>query len=109
MNNNIKIKRYWPIPPVIESVYEYQNVNNDKYLQKDVTTFFRDNLLSWISNDNKFNKFNKYKLIIESKTGILFIYKLLQKFINKTNINWYDLRDNYKLIKKYIYIKLSSL
>ena len=108
MDNKYKIKRYWPVPPIIESVYEYQNVNSDKNLQKNVTMFFYNKLLSWINNDNNFNKFIKFKSI-NTKISILFIYKILQKFISKTNINWYDLRDNYKLIKKYIYIKLSSL
>ena len=107
MDNEYKFKRYWTVPSLIESVYEYQDVNNDKNLQKDVTKFFYKKLLLWISEDNKFSKLQKINKI--EKHGIIIVYKLLKKFINRTHINWYDLRDNYKLIKKFFYIKLSSI
>jgi|UniRef100_A0A6C0EFS5 predicted enzyme involved in methoxymalonyl-ACP biosynthesis len=108
MNNEYKFKRYWPVPPIIDSVYEYQDVNNDKNLQKDVTKFFYKKLLLWISEDNNFDKFKKKINKIEND-GIRIVYILLKKFITRTHINWYDLRDNYKLIKKFFYIKLSSI
>ena len=98
-------RRYWPVPPMKKTVYEYESVNNDKTYQKEITDFFYDDFISWLSFDEKFKKFKNIKL--ENKK--LFIYKILAKLVSKTNLNWYDLRENYIFIKKYIYKKLSLL
>ena len=104
--NIYKTKRYWPVPPYVQSIYQYQNINNDNNLQKDVTLFFHTKLLLWINKESKFKQYKYLEKKLDTNNGIKFIYKLLKKFISKTNINWYDLRDNYYLIKKYILIKL---
>jgi len=98
-------RRYWPTPPIIQSFYQYQDVNADKRLQTDVIEFFYKKVLSWIDSKEKFLKFKNFNNL---KNGKKIIYKILKQIIKKTNINWYDLRDNYILIKKYIYIKLNK-
>ena len=106
MNTNITIKRYWAVPPIISTTYEYQSVNHDKKLQFNVTNFFYKKLLSWIYNNKYYTRYKENILSKSNKYIFKSIYYILKKFIKKTNINWYDLRDNYNLIKNYIYIKL---
>ena len=50
-----EVRRYWPVPPLIDSVYEYQNVNKDVNLRKDVTDFFHRKVLKWIEEYPEFN------------------------------------------------------
>ena len=62
-----------------------------------------------VSVVGSFNEWNAKKAPLKKlKNGKKIIYKILKQIIKKTNINWYDLRDNYILIKKYIYIKLNK-
>jgi hypothetical protein len=109
-------RRYWPVPvtyPPLDydtSLLTYQNVNADKTLQNKVTKFFYKKLLSWIyDKDSNFFKFKNILSEIETNYGITLVHKLLKKLIKITNINWYDLKDNYNLIKKYLFIKLNKL
>jgi hypothetical protein len=102
-------RRYWPVPNQIESIIEYQNVNVDLNLRKDITTFFHAKVIKWINNYPDFAKYKSKLSLLKSIDGQLYIYNLLRKFIKKSGINWYDLRDNYSIIKKYINVKLSSL
>lgn len=106
--NTYNIKRYWPHPTIMQTNYTYQNVNNDARLQNNVTNFFHKKLLKWLNTDNKFAKFKDNENILSSKKGKYLIHTLLHKVIIKSGINWYDLRDNYKLIKKFIYLKLKK-
>jgi hypothetical protein len=96
-----KFKKYYPAPPIIESVYEYQDVNKDVNLRKQVTLYYYNKLLKWIETDDMFKHISKKNL--ESVDGQYLIYKLLRKFIKKSKVNWYDLRDNHSLIKEYLY------
>ena len=105
---NSGFNKYIPIPQINEIVYEYQNINNDKNLQNNVIKYFYYKLLKWIDKDEKFIKFNKNIHKLEKNEGKLCIYKILRKFIKKTNLNWYDLRKNKKNVKIYIYKKLSD-
>ena len=50
-NGNIIYKKYFPPPPVVESTYEYQNVNKDVNLRNNVISFFIQKLIKWYSND----------------------------------------------------------
>jgi hypothetical protein len=95
-------RRYWPVPPVIESVFEYQNVNTDLYLRKDVTLFFHKKVIKWINNYPEFSQHKSKLNLLNSVDGQMHIYNLLRKFIKKSGINWYDLRDNYSIIKEYL-------
>ncbi len=99
-------RRYWPVPPLINSVYEYQNVNKDVNLRKDVTEFFHRKVLKWIEEYPEFSHLKSKKNYLQSNEGKMHIYNLLRHYIKKSGINWYDLRDNYSIIKEYLSEKL---
>jgi len=101
-----KYKRYWPVPPIHESVFEYQNINTDLNLRKDVTNFFHKKVIKWITNYPEFSHHKNNLTFLESIDGKMHIYNLLRKFIKKSGINWYDLRDNYAIIKDYLNTQL---
>ncbi len=100
------VKRYWPVPPLIESVTEYQNVNKDINLRKDVTKFFHEKVIKWVSDtEGEYAEFKQFKpklTFLKSTDGQMHIYNLLRHFVKKSGINWYDLRDNYSLIKEFL-------
>jgi hypothetical protein len=92
-----KFRKYYPVPPIIESVYEYQDIDRDPQLRKKMTEFYHAKLLKWLANyPNLIKKLN-------SVDGQLIVYKLLRKFVKNSTINWYDLKDNYSVIKDYLY------
>jgi hypothetical protein len=80
----------------------------DLRLRKDVTNFFHEKVIKWITNYPEFSQYKSKLSSIKTIDGQLFIYKILRKFIKKSGINWYDLRDNYSIVKEYINTKLSS-
>jgi hypothetical protein len=99
-------RRYYPVPPLIDHVVEYQNINKDINLRKDVTKFFHDKVIKWINEYDEF-KIHKSKLsFLKTTDGQMYIYNLLRHFVKKSGINWYDLRDNYSIIKEYLSKKL---
>jgi hypothetical protein len=103
------VRRYWPVPPVVPPVYEYQNVNKDVHLRNTVTKFFQKKVIKWINKNElpqKADNPNRSLQFIESLDGRKYIYDLLRHFVHKADINWYDLKDNYNLIKKYLIQKL---
>jgi hypothetical protein len=99
-------RRYWPVPPLIDSIYEYQNVNSDIHLRKDVTKFFHNKVIKWVKTYPEFSTHKTKLAFLESVEGQMHIYNLLRKFIKKSGINWYDLRDNYSIVKEYLQAKL---
>jgi hypothetical protein len=106
-NNDVpKYRRYWPVPPLIDHVYEYQDVNKDVNLRKSVTDYFQEKILKWIDNESEFSQYKSKKSFLQSDDGYMHIYHLLRHFIKKSKINWYDLRDNHKIIKHYFSKKL---
>jgi hypothetical protein len=100
-------KKYYPVPPMYESVYEYQDINRDVNMRKQITLFYHEKLLEWIDNNQSFHFLRKNKKQIENNQFL--IYKLLRKFVKKSGVNWYDLRDNYSLIKEYLYKTFKNL
>jgi len=101
-------RRYWPVPPLIDHIIEYQDVNNDINLRKGVTKFFHQKVIKWIS-EGEYKEFNVHKsklTFLKSTYGQIHIYNLLRHFVKKSGINWYDLRDNYSIIKEYLSKKL---
>jgi hypothetical protein len=98
MEPNLVKKQFFPINSFIETSYQYQNVNIDKNLRNLVTDFFYKKNLKWKNLYNYKKKFQYND-----------IYIILKKFINNANINWYDLKDNYYIVKKYLLKKLSSI
>lgn len=99
---NIIYKKYFPPSPVIETTYEYQDINKDENLRNQVISFFCDKMIKWFNNDEKKTIFYK------SFEGKKKINKILRNFVKIYNFNWYELIDNYKKVKKYIYKHLDD-
>ena len=99
---------YFPAPPYILSYKEYQDVNSDKNLQKKVTSYFLDELLLWLDNDKNFTELKYLKKHFNSDDGFITMHKLLRLFVKKGKTNWYDLKIQYNLVKRYLKFKLSS-
>jgi len=104
-----KIKKIFPAPPIITTFYEYQDVNKDPNLRKLVTTFFYKKVIKWLTKYPEFKNSKKNLNLIKSPEGYKYIYKLLRKFVKRGNTNWYDLRDQYPLLKKYLQYKLEQI
>ena len=100
------VQRYYPVPPVLSTEYEYQNVNKDPKLRYQVTLYFQEKLIHWIKDDKDFKKFKSKLSFIKSTNGKYHIYDLLRHFVKRTQINWYDLRTNSYLVKEYFEKKL---
>ena len=82
----------------IDTYYQYPNMNKDIGLRKEVTRAFYKKILKKIDGDNKkIKKFNKKKL-----------YKLLRNYVNKYDINWFDLHRVKKAVIKYVLKKLDQ-
>lgn len=114
MSDIPKVRKYYPVPmtnPLFNnpSIFQYQDVNKDKSLRKNITSFFNDQTINWIKNDDSFNKFQSKLNFMKSSLGYDFIYKLLRKFVHHSDIKWYDLRDNYDSVKKYIKHKMNKM
>jgi hypothetical protein len=91
---------------VVPSVIQYQNVNADATLRTDVTKFFNRKVIKHITENSDLSHLEKELPFLKSSDGWKFIYKLLRKFVKNTQINWYDLRDNYRTVRDYIISKL---
>ena len=99
-------KMYKELPVIVPSVVQYQNVNTDTNLRTDVTKFFNRKVIKYITKNSDLNHLKNELPFLKSNEGWTFIYKLLQRFVKYSNINWYDLRDNYRIVRKYIIKKL---
>ena len=99
-------KMYKELPVIAPSVVHYQNVNTDTNLRKDVTKFFNRKVIKYITKNSELNHLKKELSFLKSDEGWTFIYKLLKRFVKNSHINWYDLRDNYRIVRKYIIKKL---
>ena len=100
--------KYFPAPPVITTYHQYQDVNNDSYLQEKETYYFLDKTLNWIKEDKSFKKLKKYERYLKGPDGYTIMHKLLKLFVKKGNTNWYDLKMQQSLVKDYIKHKLSK-
>ena len=88
-------RKYYPVPPIHEMVYEYQNLNKDMNLRNTVTIFFLEKISKWIL------KYPEFKILSSKNINYNIIYKILRKIVKKTNLNWYELRSNSSKIKKF--------
>ena len=96
-------RRYWPVPPpLLLSTYEYQDVGKDIRLRKSVTEFFQNKVIKWVKHYKEFEHLKPKLHMLESDEGTKKIYTVLRRFIKNSNINWFDLKDNYTLIKEYL-------
>jgi hypothetical protein len=109
LNPETKTRKYYPVPHVMPGVIEYQNVNADPRLRKNVTEFYIYKINKWIQSDNDFTKYKKLANHFKSQEGTNTVYNLLKEFVKKSGINWYDIRDNYQLVKDYFKYKLMNL
>jgi hypothetical protein len=101
--------KYYPAPPIIQSYYKYQDVNNDKNLQDTETRYFLDKTIYWIKNDKSFKSLKKLQKYFKGPDGYEIMYKLLKLFVKRGNTNWYDLEKQQNLVKDYIKHKLNKL
>lgn len=110
-NNVITYERpltYFLPPPVITSSLVYQDINKDQRLREEVTNFFLNKTIKWVTNYSEF-KNSKYLLPkLKTDVGYELIYNVLRQFIKKNNYNWYDLRNNYELVKDFIRYRLNK-
>jgi hypothetical protein len=109
VNPETGTRKYYPVPPILPTPFEYQNVNADPQLRRNVTEFYVYKISKWIKSDPDFAKFKRLTNHFNTKQGEITIYNLLKEFVAKSNINWYDIRDNYQLVKDYFKYKLSYL
>ena len=102
MSNPIIFKSYIPTTKIVENTYQYQDINKDTNLRRNVTLFFHKKILKWINKDTDFEKLKPKLEFYESKRGKKHIYKLLRNFVKITETNWYNLEDIYLTVKKYL-------
>ncbi len=107
--NDKRVLKYFIPPPIITSVIEYQDVNKDKRLRKNVTDFFLKKSIKWIENYSDFKHLENKLQLLKSNKGYNIIYNLLREFVKKGSNNWFDLRDNYDVIKDYLRYKLGKI
>jgi len=93
--NKYIIKKYYPPPPIQDSIYEYQNLNKDPKLRNEVTNFFKKKVLKWI------NKYPEFEILKSKNINYDSIFKILRKIVKKKNLNWYELRSKSHKFKKY--------
>lgn len=91
-------------PPFTSTFFNYQNVNADPKLRKDVTDHFFDKI-----NFTKTSLITKNKKLLSSRQGYEIIYKILRRFTKKYDLNWYDLRSIENDTLDYIYQKLNKI
>jgi hypothetical protein len=106
---NKRTLRYY-IPPLVNLPYvtEYKDVNKNKSLRYNITDFFLTKTIKWINNYKSFSHLKNKLPILESEKGYNIIYNLLREFIKKGENNWFDLRENYKIIKDFLRYKLGK-
>jgi hypothetical protein len=101
--------RYFIAPSISTTNITYQNVNKDQQLRKIMTEFYQRKLLKWIENYKDFSHLKKISPLLKSDKGYNLVYNLLRKFVHKNDTNWFDLKDQYDIIKDYLKINLSKL
>lgn len=110
-NNIIKYERpltYFLPPPIISSTLIYQDINKDQNLREDVTNFFLQKTIKWVTKYSEFKKSKHLLPKLKTNIGYELIYNVLRQFIKKNNCNWYDLRNNYELVKDFIRYRLNK-
>jgi hypothetical protein len=100
---------YYPAPPIISSIYNYQNVNNDNNLQDMETRYFLNKITECIKYDKSWKKLKKLQKHFKGDDGYEITYKLLRLFVKRGNTNWYDLKMQQDLVLDFIKHKLSKL
>jgi hypothetical protein len=104
-NNTItKPSKYFLVPGQdYQYNYYYQNINKDPSLRKQITEFYTDELYEWFEYDSSLSKLKSIITKSNYKKNRNTIYKILRQFVNSYNVNWFDLKDYYRPIKKEIF------
>lgn len=95
-------------PPFTRTYFNYQDINSDRNLRKEVTDHFFDLLHEKIKFDDRFKKYKKHSTFLNSRQGYELIFKILKHFTIKYNYNWYDLRPQQQEVILYISKKLDK-
>ncbi len=90
-------RKYYPVPPMYDAIYEYQDLNKDLNLRNQMTMYYHNKSLHW------FKHYPELIKKINSSNGHKIIYKLLRKYVKHYGINWYDLIDYNDIVKNYFY------
>lgn len=107
-DNKPRFTTYFIPPAYVNQTIEYQNINKDPELRDRMTTFYTNKVIKWINNYKEFSKYKNMLSLLKTKKGYIYIYKLLHLFVKKTKTNWYDLQDNYYVIRDFMQYKLAS-
>ena len=111
-------KQYFPIITKSESYYQYQNLNKDKNLRNHMVKKYTKHLEKWIDNNFydklniliKFRKSNKNikEYIFKNYLTYEKIYSILRKYVNRNDVNWYDLHEHKYELRKYFTKKIKK-
>ena len=97
------IPKYYLVPGQdYQYNYYYQNVNKDPRLRKQITEFYTDELLEWVKYDSSLSYLKSLVSKNSYKKNRANVYKVLRKFVNHNNVNWYDLKNYYSHLKREI-------
>ena len=102
-NNLDKPSKYFLVPGQdYQYNYYYQNINKDPSLRKQMTKFYIDELNEWVEYDSTLLKLKSIVTKENYKQNRKIVYKLLRRFVNHNNVNWFDLKNYYVILKKAI-------
>ena len=108
MSNEKKQMIFIP-PPFITQTYTYQNINKDPNIREKFTIFYYNKIIKWIRQYKEFAKYKNLLPFLKTKKGYFALYNLLREFVKKHNVNWYDLKDKYSVVKDYLRYKLAFI
>ncbi len=100
---------YFPPPPFIPTIRQYQDVNRDENLQYSVTIYFLDRVIDNIKYNQSWKKYKKFKKYLKGSDGYNIMHKLLRLFVKRGNTNWFDLKSQRELVEDYIKYKLKNI
>jgi hypothetical protein len=106
-----RLRRYYPVPLMLPSTFEYQDVGKNMSLRNEITDFYRKKIIEWINTDKGFVRHKKHLAFIKSHEGRTYVYTLLRVYVKKGKANWYDLRDNlnYSILKDFFKYKIGAV
>ena len=104
------IRYIYVVPPITSYLKRTYDINKDPDLRKNISKWFLKKTLKWIKKDKKFKHTKKVYKYINSEKGLRIIYKLLKKFVNLYEVNWYDLQEKHlDEVKDYFKFKLTDI
>jgi len=133
---NINMDYILPTPPIIPSVYTYQDINHDRNLKAQVVNYYYDKVLNnWLKY--RFVELYKYVAVVGSNASLIkkvsdaetnpkgndeakyqFLAKnyfkkndllaLLSKFRKMNNLNWWDLKKYNEEVKLFLEHKVKQ-